>query len=606
MNLFLAGWNVPANERARLAAQLRGMTSTFPLLDPTTHDTFSRGCLFATYMHGPEAAARPRRYVAAATQRLTLFDGCPVAPSGSLFAHDAVDLERHWSDLHEQLEGQFAALRLDEAEGTLELLTDPLGLRHVFVAAVSDRWYVSNSVQLLAEAGLAGDLDLVAAGHFLAAGWIPGDRTLLENVRVVPAGQRWSWRVGNDGPARRTYFDVAELARDRPRSPLNVTRTAGEMGLLLQTLGRHFGTLRCPITAGRDSRMMVGLMLREGIPGNYFTNGHRDSDDVRIAGRIARSFDLPHMHNPPADDEVTRAWGSASHRLLRQNDGMVTLAHVRNAVSEPPRLHRQGVHLYGAGGALARGKMSGERLFLAPPTPSRVTRLLVRKARGANPLIREEVAHQVERRVSRIAEGLLASGVRPIDLPDAFLASEHERRWAGSQFRQVMSRSDVFSPFLTRPYARAAFSVPALDRYTEVVPRRLLAHLSRGLHELPYGKPWLPASPTGFYLWHVPAKISGRLRERVPRAARPRAWMRPGRKRDRTLLLEEVLPHVRERCLSRDASSLWELIDRGRLERLLDPSRPTEVRARHHAAIYLVATLFSYEAELSTVRTPHG
>lgn len=604
MNLYLIGWNLATQHRLGAPSALRGMTDVFPLLDPDTLQTFTAGPMFAAFMHTAAGAARPRRYSYRTDGSLTFFEGCPVDGSGTYPAHDARALDERWATLHEELEGQFLAARLDARAMTLELVTDPLGVHQAFAARHGGGWAISNSAELLARLGLANDLDEGGAALFLADSWVGGDRTLLRGVSVLPGGQRWRWRGARNEPDRSTYFDLGVVARaDRTaRRAADVGELADRMGSMLTALGRAFAPLLCPITGGRDSRMMVGLMMRHGVRGDYFTSGDDASADVRIGTLIAERFGLSHRTVRTSPSALAAGWWRASRRLLLQTDGMVTLTHVKNALDEPTRLGALGVHLYGAGGEIARGLYSSEAVFLRPQSPERVRARLTRAITGRNPFLRPAVREEAARFVTSYTDEQLDRGVRPLDVPDLFAAGEIERRWAGNQFRQVMAQTDVFSPFLTRPYVRAAFAVPALARFTERVPAALLAHLSPELHALPYDKPWLPQSPAAFFFAHLPAKVAGWAWGRAARRLRPRpeaGARRDARALERARLLEGIRGELAAACLDQSGSPLWELVDRPRFERVLSDAAGPAERAAHHEELFDIATLFLYDATRS-------
>jgi asparagine synthase (glutamine-hydrolysing) len=597
MNLFLIARNLKPSRR-HILASLRGMTEVYPLLDPGTLTTFGSDSLYAAVLHTAHAAAAPRRYHTERRGAFTLYDGCPVEPKGRFAAHDAFDLDHHWEHLHETLEGSFFAARL-EGE-TLELLSDPLGMHQTFYWQDGEQLLVSNSVRLIAEVLGLRDIDEDAVSLFLGMGYAGGDRTLVRGVRAFPGGQRWT--VAED-VRRTTYFSLGELAK-LPQKPLTLAATqqlADELGGMLSQLARHFGALECPITAGRDSRMMVGLVMDQNIPADFFSTGEADNPDVVFGSAIAQAFGLPHEIKGQ-DEDVVSVWDTASRRLLEQNDGLVTLAHIQNAVGEPTELPKLRVHLYGAGGEVARGDLLNEAFLLAPQTRSSVETHLYRAWRNKQHLLTPEVMTVVRRHIRETVGELLGQGFALRDVPDAFFLTDGVRRWAGAQFRQIGSYRDVFSPFCTRAYVRAAFSLPPVLRYTEQLPYQLLKALSPKLHALPFEKPWTAQSPARLYLeflMEAPQtlvkKVQRRILHALPGGAPP---TKAGREKERQGWLEQKLGEVRRLSLEQVSSPMWRFVDRAAFESLTAPETPAGKRRASAQNLFLALTVLHYSALL--------
>ncbi len=138
-------------------------------------------------------------------------------------------------------------------------------------------------------------------------------------------------------------------------------------------LSAYDSVIECPITAGRDSRLLAALLVRNGISAEYFSSGPLSSPDVTIGTAVAKRLNLPHRagvipHRAPNEQELDNAavlaqWATASRRLLGQTDGMVTLANIANAIGHPQQIDRLRIHLYGIGGEIARPFYLKDRRF---------------------------------------------------------------------------------------------------------------------------------------------------------------------------------------------------------------------------------------------------
>lgn len=252
---------------------------------------------FAAWMQPNDDALGPRRYTHEAEQSLVLYDGVLLDRIGTWAAHDAAVLARHWSELPDRLEGRFVVVRIGGAPDELELLNDPYRVHQTFVHHVGARFWISNSARLLARLGGCCDIDMEGMAQNVGMYFAAGDRTLVEGIRAIPAAQHWTWS-GEEMPRQTTYDDVSQWATRGKRrfGPSAAERLARAMGAMLENLAASFGRLQCPITAGRDSRVLVGLMIAGDIPGDFFTRGDPASVDARIAACVARRLALPHRN----------------------------------------------------------------------------------------------------------------------------------------------------------------------------------------------------------------------------------------------------------------------------------------------------------------------
>ncbi len=598
MNLFLVGWDLPGEARERGSAALRSMTEAFPLLDPSTTGTWEGPRVFATWMHWPIDALGVRRYVHQSMAALTLFDGVAVDESKSIIGHDATSLEAHWDTLSERLEGHYAAIRLTRRPERLEIVNDPFGLHPVFVHAERGAWWLSNSVMLLVRATGLRSLDLVGLANFLALDQPGDDRTLVEGVSALPAAQHWVWSSDQE-PTRACYAPILGLGRLGRRSfgALEAAALADTMGGQLRALAAANSPLMCPITAGRDTRVIVGLMLDSGLPGDYFTAGDPAGIDARYGALIASRFDLPHRLTGHDHDGLIERWDDLSRRSVLQTDGLVTLAHASNLAAQPTRLERVSMQLYGAGGEIARGGDLGAAFVLGRPSVADAVKVVIRKSNEYGSLLRSAVRQSVHMRVAERVRQMHGHGVRVVDLPMAFSVTENNRRWSASQARQIAGHMDVFMPLYCRAYARAAFTTPPLERLMERVPFALLTHLSPDLRGMPTDVPWPPQRPLRLLLAREVARLK-RQRQRLQRRLWRHRPVSSGFVWERRRLVDVLVRLWRTRFLDRSQSPLWELLKREAVESLTAPgASPLQRSVRVHP-LFQVATVFAFEEVL--------
>ncbi len=253
MNIFCIGSRVTAEAAGRLREQLVTTAQLFPQLDiDTLRCVELDGSAFVGSVHTPTSALGSRRYVAYDDDFITLYDGTIVDSLGELPFQDAEVLGRHWAELPERLEGQFAVARVSRAEPNIELFVDFLGMRQVYHAQFDGAHIFSNSADLLARVGDRSAHDDLGLSSFLTWGWAGADRTLVEGVRAVAGGQLWSVRAGASEPTIRTYYPPRKLAtiQREPLTPQKIRDLATSLRTLVSTLASNAEDLTCGLTAG--------------------------------------------------------------------------------------------------------------------------------------------------------------------------------------------------------------------------------------------------------------------------------------------------------------------------------------------------------------------
>ena len=166
-----------------------------------------------------------------------------------------------------RLEGMFAFGLYDCVERTLLLARDRFGEKPLLYAAEGSRIVFASELAPLAAAGVAGrDIDLDALGGYLCLNYVPGQATLLRNVRRLAPGE---WQLyGPEGfRTRRQYWAL------RPG--------VADIG------GRTDEQVLDELQARLDGA--VRIALRSDVPVGLFLSGGVDSSIVaHSAARLGR------------------------------------------------------------------------------------------------------------------------------------------------------------------------------------------------------------------------------------------------------------------------------------------------------------------------------
>lgn len=212
-----------------------------------------------------------------------------------------------------ELEGQFALARFDPAAGTLTVATDPLGLKPLFVAWSGGLAHFSTSALALAR-HLSLSPSRLGVEAFLRTGNQWGPLTPWEGVERLWPGEAVTFTAG--GHERGFYW--------QPRVDLEVRQLdlgasaeaciEAAVGAFAERYGDLSETPWADLTGGFDTRLADLLARRAGIDFKTNTVGDEDSEDVKIARRLAAAGGWPWTRfELPADwaEQAPRRIGEA-------------------------------------------------------------------------------------------------------------------------------------------------------------------------------------------------------------------------------------------------------------------------------------------------------
>jgi asparagine synthase (glutamine-hydrolysing) len=605
VNVFVLAWAAAPDTKAAIVDALGEKASLYPHVDAETLWSFEAGAAFAASVHTARKIAHPREYVCRTDDDATLYSGIFTTNHRGLGLHRAQHLADHWDQLPELLEGQFAAARVRRDPPTIELLLDPLGVEQIYFVRSGPSWVISNCAGLLERVVGTVTLDELGASLFLSIGWVAGDRTLRREIRVFRGGQHVRWSTSTRDPVHEIYFarsDLPRLRRNRGFTRADGRALGAQLTALLGSLAQDFGVLDCPLTSGRDSRLLAALVLSTGAPSRFFTGGESGSTDVEVARSIAEELGLEHELSLSRPADVITEWSRASEQLVRETDGLVSLVQTGDIIGRPQQLDALTVKLHGFGAEIARSFFivysGGPAKYFDMFTARRMLeRFPDEVARSHLGLVTCEAQALARSYVQEFLQDALDEGFDVLDLPDVFYAYERVRRWGGSNFRKWAPVRDFYSPFCTRPFIEAAYTLAPRYRYVEAIHYQITRELNARLHSLAFGKaPWPAQRPTVAF---GRAGLDALRRRR----SRRREDVRPRTHYDKEAWLEGTRDQIRDLCLSQPGSPLWSIADRQVFERLMAPATDPAERAALSRPLLAVATMFQYDV---VARSDHG
>ena len=195
------------------------------------------------------------------------------------------------------LNGRFQGLLVDRNRGTATLFNDRYGMHRVYYHQAKDAFYFSPEAKaILAVRPELRSLNLQSMGEFVCLGSVLENRTLFENLQVLPSGSAWTFRNGTLDQ-KNSYFDAQEWEQQDPLEPEAYYQQVREV--FSRTLPRYFKgreRIGMSLTGGLDTRVVLawGKAAPGELPCYTYGGAYRDCQDVKVARRVAKVCQQPH------------------------------------------------------------------------------------------------------------------------------------------------------------------------------------------------------------------------------------------------------------------------------------------------------------------------
>ncbi len=515
---------------------------------------------------------------------------------------------------NDDLAGIFIAMSLQQ-HGRSSVAADPLGIGLVYWGHGRDFVAISSRAALAA-AVLAAEHSAEPVRDAVGAGWLAycvhadALQTGFEQVEVVPDGGFID--IDPEGgarfvPASRSPWRLGPECTTSPGEMLEEARC--EMVTAIRTeLSRPGRTARSELTGGKDSRLVLALLLEEGLAGDveFLTYGETDLPDVIVASEIAAVFGLRHtVVSEGASDPATvrrreraRAWRQRVNEAVRdQGYGSASSQEIAFRIStwSASGMYNVEEPLLGhppSGAEVLFSGAFGEALRTAYERSSS----LASKADaayfpenmkfGTAAIFQPAVLDHYRREMHRVLfEGSLATDDAQ-DVVDAFFVRQRLRRWLGTA-QELDSQRRAF-PLYSITAIRLAFAIGSENRRSEWLHFQLMQRSGETLARIGFAdSAWAagadvdlvptrqhderaPSLPRRLTRLGAPRSYRARLLRMARRSPTPRVSERTAARDLRADATELDLALMRRYLLEDPSGRLFEIFDRGALQNSLD------------------------------------
>lgn len=600
VHIFLIGWREQGRVESQGAAgALRGLAAELTPLDPDRIEHWESpdgSVLVEAVSHPPEQLSIA--YSHFEPSRMALFAGRPIVwrETGEADGREALDARFYLAPpeawMH-SLDGPCAVVRYDEASGSLDVYTDPLGAYPVYSARAADgTLWLTNKPVLLTDLLALGGFSARALASFFTCSWAFGGETIWEGIDRLPraslhqfrrAGGHQSLSLLPTGTIA-SYFGSGANSRESARTLVATVRAGADWP------GRP---VRVPLSSGRDSRVVFAAAVAAGVEFEATTiafphaAGFPETLDVTLARQLAAECGHEHAVTRPEPGLGIRD----TARLLRLlSNGAVSVG-ATGAFTPPGASSPLPIVMSGRAGEISRAYY-GIGVGSAAEIAQSIYRHLVPSL--PRPLVTGDAEELVRTYVVDWVNEKLDEGIAAADIPDTFYLLEKLAHWGGASQSVYEWTSDTFAPLWSARLLPHELGLPPEQRERELFHLGILEELSPALARIPFNG--VPPRWPGF-----PTPRSNRvqhyrvLASKVAQELRRRAQAHLARSTDaRDAFTSEALFETRRYARDYPSHPAWDVLDRKRVVRLLS-KQPRTFDPRSRRYLLGLATIFAAE-----------
>lgn len=219
----------------------------------------------------------------------------------------------------QRLNGMYAFAVYDAAKRILFCARDHAGIKPLYWFQKDGRFALASELKaLLAFPFVPRELDRASLSHYMSLMYVPGEQSILRDVRRLPAGHCLTYDLTTRAASvRRWYAPSFEPQRGRSRDEWR-ERVRSEVEAAVKRWTLSDVPLACSLSGGLDSSAIVGLLALGGkVPETFslgFTgSGEQPWNELPLARKVAQKWGTRHHElelSPDAllDDLLAMVW----------------------------------------------------------------------------------------------------------------------------------------------------------------------------------------------------------------------------------------------------------------------------------------------------------
>lgn len=223
------------------------------------------------------------------------------------------------------LNGRFHGVLFDQNRGAIILFNDRYGLHRLYYHESRESFYFAAEAKaILNVRPELRKVDARGLGEFISCGCVLENRTLFDDIRVLPPASAWTFRNGLV-KEKRTYFQPQEWEEQEPLDLLGYYKELRDV--FSRSLPRYLRgqqRIAMSLTGGLDSRLIMAWTKspQGSLPCYSFGGMFRDCQDVRLARQVANACQQSHQVIRVGHEFLSR-FAQYAKRAIYLTDGCV-------------------------------------------------------------------------------------------------------------------------------------------------------------------------------------------------------------------------------------------------------------------------------------------
>jgi hypothetical protein len=447
----------------------------------------------------------------------------PVEPNGAALLLEC--FLRSGTECLSGISGSFNVAWWDDRAGRLVLANDKLGHRLLFFGHRAGKVvFASMLARVMAAAVLSSEIDVGGLADLLNYGHTLGERTLFEDVRVLPPGSVVRHEGGKLHVQQYWCLDQIEAHGRYDKRRLD------ELEDVFKTAVRRSirPDLSCSValTGGLDSRCILAAAASQRLSFVAHTGGQPDSTDVVLAQEVAARAGVRHSFGRLDPQKL----GERLLPMVLHQGGIVATLHSHpcGILGSSPAFDAQ---VEGTGGGIARSHW-GRSESLGIKDVAAVKKVFQRRmsSKTAQRLDVVQLWRSSFRSLGLRAQeehvDTVFAQYRPKDslltLLDYFHLYERSRKYHNKAPLIIRGAIESYHPYLDHQWFEAIFAVPVSERGTKRIQIGLIRRLYPALLDVPYEKNLIPMSASPQRIW-----LTKQYRRAKRRLGRKFNWIGP-------------------------------------------------------------------------------
>lgn len=429
-----------------------------------------------------------------------------------------------FADKVKYLNGIFLFAIYDYNSNELVICNDRYGLKPLYLCDRDNYLLFSSEIKaILQDASFKRKINLEAMAEFFSFGYVLGDNTLIEGIKLLPPASIFTYSNGKSEINQYWNWNQIKKIDD-----IDEEKIVDELGRLwLQAVERRMQGNRkigAFLSGGLDSRAIVSAIDPKHLPIHTLTFGKKNCDDYTIAKKVCDKLGLKHHFV-----EITaERWFSRIEKTVWVTEGFLNVIHQHTWDAVDRMKEYCDINLNGfLGGAVIGGSYLPNKKYSTKNIDEYHNSSFSKMNKGGMSNENEKISYN-----SQIFDMLSKSSffslkktidreIKDPDENDYFFINNRGRRFILMGTISAQTKLENRKPFFDNDLIEFVYSLPNEIRLNSYIYNKmLLKFFPAPFKTIPWQKTGMPISTSenfvrGYHLYRMFKSVTNRLLQKI-------------------------------------------------------------------------------------------